>query len=347
MYDYTHPISDALEKITHSLCTLEFADHRPLYDWTCDNTPAPCHPRQIEFARLNLSYTVVSKRKLLKLVDGGHVDGWDDPRMPTLSGIRRRGYTPAAIRSFCEKIGVAKKDSVIDFAVLEHCIREDLNEKARRVMGVLNPLQVIIDNYPEDQIEEMEAQNHPQNPEMGARKVPFCREIYIERDDFLEEAPNKFHRLAPDREVRLRYAYIVKLARVVKDENGVVVEVHCTYDPETRGGNAPDGRKIKGTIHWVSARHAVAAEVRLYDRLFTEESPEAQERDFLDVINPDSLQVLANCKLEPGLAEAGPGESCQFERTGYFCLDAKASEPGKPVFNRTVTLRDSWAKLNR
>ncbi|MEN8133951.1 MAG: glutamine--tRNA ligase/YqeY domain fusion protein [Thermodesulfobacteriota bacterium] len=348
MYDYTHPVSDALENVTHSLCTLEFADHRPLYDWACDNIPVPCHPRQIEFARLNLSYTVVSKRKLRKLVDGNFVDGWDDPRMPTLSGIRRRGYTPTAIRNFCDKIGIAKKDSLIDVAVLEHCIREDLNEKAPRVMGVLRPLKVIIDNYPEDQVEEMEAQNHPQNPEMGTRKVPFCREIYIERDDFQEEAPKKFRRLAPDREVRLRYGYFIKLASVVKDENGEVTGVHCTYDPESRGGNSPDGRKVKGTIHWVSARHALDAEVRLYDRLFTVEAPEGdKDKDFLEYINPDSLEILDNCKLEPSLAEIGPEENCQFERTGYFCLDGKASEPGKPVFNRTVTLRDSWAKKNK
>jgi glutaminyl-tRNA synthetase len=348
MYDYTHPISDALENITHSLCTLEFADHRPLYDWVCDNTPVPCHPRQIEFARLNLSYTVVSKRKLRKLVDGNFVDGWDDPRMPTISGIRRRGYTATSIRNFCDKIGIAKKDSLIDVAVLEHCIREDLNEKAPRVMGVLRPLKVIIDNYPEDQVEEMEFQNHPQKPEMGTRKVPFCREIYIERGDFQEEAPKKFRRLAPDREVRLRYGYFIKLASVVKDENGEVTEVHCTYDPESRGGNSPDGRKVKGTIHWVSARHALDAEVRLYDRLFTVEAPEGdKDKDFLEQINPDSLEILKNCKLEPSLAEAKPEKNCQFERTGYFCLDAKGSKPGKPVFNRTVTLRDSWAKKNK
>ena len=348
MYDYTHPVSDALENITHSLCTLEFADHRPLYDWACDNTPVPCHPQQIEFARLNLSYTVVSKRKLRKLVDGNFVDGWDDPRMPTLSGIRRRGYTAASIRNFCDKIGVAKNDSLIDVAVLEHCIREDLNEKAPRVMGVLRPLKVIIDNYPEDQVEEMEFQNHPQKPEMGTRKVPFCREIYIERGDFQEEAPKKFRRLAPDREVRLRYGYFIKLASVVKDENGEVTEVHCTYDPESRGGNSPDGRKVKGTIHWVSARHAVDAEVRLYDRLFTVEAPEGdKDKDFLEHINPDSLEVLENCKLEPSLADIEPEANCQFERTGYFCLDAKASQPDKPVFNRTVTLRDSWAKRNK
>ena len=348
MYDYTHCLSDAIEGISHSLCTLEFQDHRPLYDWVLDTLKTDKHPRQIEFARLNLGYTIVSKRKLRELVDKNHVEGWDDPRMPTLSGIRRRGYTAAAIRNFCGKIGIAKKDSIVDMALLEHCIREDLNEKAPRVMGVLRPLKVIIDNYPEDQVEEMEAKNHPQNPEMGNRKVPFCREIYIEKTDFMEEAPNKFRRLAPNREVRLRYAYFIKLASVVKDENGEVTEVHCTYDPESRGGNSPDGRKVKGTIHWVSARHAVDAEVRLYDRLFTVEAPEAdKDKDFLEQINPDSLEILENCKLEPCLAEAKPEENCQFERTGYFCLDAKASEPGKPVFNRTVTLRDSWARKNK
>ncbi len=348
MYDYTHCLSDAIESITHSLCTLEFEDHRPLYDWVLDTLQTEKHPRQIEFARLNLSYTIVSKRKLLKLVEGGHVDGWDDPRMPSLSGIRRRGYTPAAIRSFCDKIGIAKKDSVVDMALLEHCIRDDLNEKAPRVMGVLRPLKVIIDNYPEDQVEEMKALNHPQNPEMGTRKVPFCREIYIESTDFMEEAPNKFRRLAPNREVRLRYAYFIKLAGVVKDENGEVTEVHCTYDPESRGGNSPDGRKVKGTIHWVSARHALDAEVRLYDRLFTVEAPEAdKDKEFLEHINPDSLEILKDCKLEPSLANINPEENYQFERTGYFCLDTKASDYNKPVFNRTVTLRDSWARKNK
>ena len=348
MYDYTHCLSDAIEGITHSLCTLEFEDHRPLYDWVLDTLNTEKHPRQIEFARLNLGYTIVSKRKLKKLVDENHVEGWDDPRMPTLSGIRRRGYTPEAIRNFCSKIGIAKKDSVVDMALLEHCVRDDLNEKAQRVMGVLRPLKVIIDNYPEDQVEEMKAHNHPQNPDMGTRKVTFCREIYIESTDFLEEAPNKFRRLAPNREVRLRYAYFIKLASVVKDENGEVTEVHCTYDPESRGGNSPDGRKVKGTIHWVSARHAVDAEVRLYDRLFSVEAPEAdKDKEFLEHINPDSLEILENCKLEPSLADAKPEDNCQFERTGYFCLDAKASEPGKPVFNRTVTLRDSWARMNK
>jgi len=348
MYDYTHPVSDALEKITHSLCTLEFEDHRPLYDWTCDNTPVPCHPRQIEFARLNLSYTVVSKRKLLKLVEEGHVDGWDDPRMPTLSGVRRRGYTPAAIRNFCDRIGVAKKDSVVDVALLEHCIREDLNEKAPRVMGVLDPLKLVIENYPEDQVEELEALNHPQNPAMGSRQISFCREIYIEKNDFLEEAPKKFFRLAPDREVRLRYAYFIKLSKVVKDKSGEVIEVHCTYDPDTRGGDSPDGRKVKGTIHWVSARHAIDAEVRLYDRLFTCESPDgAKEKDFMEFINPDSLKILKACKLEPDLAWANSGQNYQFERQGYFCLDPATSTLINPVFNRTVTLRDSWAKLQK
>jgi len=354
MYDYTHCLSDAIEGITHSLCTLEFEDHRPLYDWVLDTLETEKHPRQIEFARLNLGYTIVSKRKLRKLVDENHVEGWDDPRMPTLSGIRRRGYTPSAIRNFCGKIGIAKKDSVVDMALLEHCIREDLNEKAPRVMGVLRPLKVIIDNYPEDQVEEMEAKNHPQNPEMGSRKVPFCREIYIESTDFQEEAPNKFRRLAPNREVRLRYAYFIKLASVVKDENGEVTEVHCTYDPESRGGNSPDGRKVKGTIHWVSARHAIDAEIRLYDRLFTVEAPEAdKDKEFLEHINPDSLEVLGNCKLEPCLADAVPETNYQFERTGYFCLDTSRSghthiySGNKPVFNRTVTLRDSWARISK
>ena len=345
MYDYTHPISDALEQITHSLCTLEFEDHRPLYDWTLDNLPAPCHPRQIEFARLNLSFTVVSKRKLLQLVRENRVDGWDDPRMPTLSGIRRRGYTPAAIRSFCEKIGIAKKDSMVDVALLEHCIREDLNETAPRVMGVLRPLKVIITNYPEEKTEELTALNHPQRPEMGSRELPFCREIFIEQDDFLEEPPKKFFRLAPGREVRLRYAYFIRCEEVVRDEkNGEIVELHCSYDPATLGGSAPDGRKVKGTIHWVSARHAVEAEVRLYDRLFTVENPDSGEGDFKDYVNPDSLVTLTGCRLEPALAEAGPGAMFQFERQGYFCRDTTDSTPEKPVFNRTVTLRDSWEK---
>ncbi|MBU1405806.1 MAG: glutamine--tRNA ligase/YqeY domain fusion protein [Proteobacteria bacterium] len=342
MYDYTHPISDALEGITHSLCTLEFADHRPLYDWTLDNLPVPCHPRQIEFARLNLSYTVVSKRKLLQLVNDGHVSGWDDPRMPTLSGIRRRGYTPAALRSFCDKIGVAKKDSMVDVALLEHCVREDLNETAIRVMGVLAPLKVVITNYPEGRTEDLPAQNHPQKPEMGERTVPFSREIYIEREDFMEEPAKKFFRLAPGREVRLRYAYFIKCEKVIKDEaSGEIIELHCTYDPATLGGSAPDGRKVKGTIHWVSAAHGVVAEVRLYDRLFTEENPDAGDADFKTFVNPESLVVLRDCLVEPSLANAQPGSHYQFERQGYFCVDSKDSMDGRPVFNRTVTLRDN------
>jgi glutaminyl-tRNA synthetase len=345
MYDYTHPISDALEGITHSLCTLEFADHRPLYDWTLDNLPVPCHPRQIEFARLNLSYTVVSKRKLLQLVNEGHVSGWDDPRMPTLSGIRRRGYTPAALRSFCDKIGVAKKDSTVDVALLEHCVRDDLNESAVRVMGVLAPLKVVITNYPAERTENLTAQNHPQKPELGERQVPFGREVYIEREDFMEEPAKKFFRLAPGREVRLRYAYFIKCEKVVKDATtGEIIELHCTYDPETLGGSAPDGRKVKGTIHWVSAAHGVPAEVRLYDRLFTEENPDAGEADFKTFVNPESLLVLKDCLVEPSLVNAKPGSHYQFERQGYFCVDSLDSQDGKPVFNRTVTLRDTWEK---
>jgi len=345
MYDYTHPISDALEGITHSLCTLEFADHRPLYDWTLDNLPVPCHPRQIEFARLNLSYTVVSKRKLLQLVNDGHVSGWDDPRMPTLSGIRRRGYTPAALRSFCEKIGVAKKDSMVDVALLEHCVREDLNETAVRVMGVLAPLKVVITNYPEGSTENLTAQNHPQQPELGERAVPFGREVYIEREDFMEDPAKKFFRLAPGREVRLRYAYFIKCEKVIKDEaTGEIIELHCTYDPATLGGSAPDGRKVKGTIHWVSAAHGVPAKVRLYDRLFTAENPDAGEANFKTFVNPESLLVLNDCLVEPSLANAKPGSHYQFERQGYFCVDSLDSKDGKPVFNRTVTLRDTWEK---
>ncbi|ADH85212.1 glutamine--tRNA ligase/YqeY domain fusion protein [Desulfurivibrio alkaliphilus] len=347
MYDFTHPISDALEGVTHSLCTLEFADHRPLYDWILDNLPVPCRPRQIEFARLNLAYTVVSKRKLLQLVNEGFVQGWNDPRMPTLSGIRRRGYPPEAIRDFCRRIGLAKKDSLVDVGLLEHCVREQLNETAPRVMGVLEPLKVVITNYPEGQTEELTGQNHPQKPEFGTRPLPFSREIYIERRDFMEEPVKKFFRLAPGREVRLRYAYFIKCEEVVKDEAGEVVELRCTYDPATLGGNAPDGRKVKGTIHWVAAAQAVRAEVRLYDRLFTVESPEkaaADGADFKDFVNPDSLVALENCLLEPALAEAQPDQPYQFERQGYFCLDAKDSTPERPVFNRTATLRDTWSR---
>jgi glutaminyl-tRNA synthetase len=348
MYDYAHPISDALEGITHSICTLEFEDHRPLYDWTLDNLPVPCHPQQIEFARLNLSYTVMSKRKLLKLVNEGHVAGWDDPRMPTLAGMRRRGYPAAAIRNFCERIGVGKRENLVDLALLEYCVREDLNRRAPRVMGVLRPLKVVLDNYPEGRVEELEAVNNPEDPAAGSRKVPFSRELYLEREDFLEEPPRKFFRLAPGREVRLRYAYFIKCVGVVKDAAGEVVELHCTYDPETRGGYAPDGRQVKATLHWVSASHAVPAEVRLYDRLFTRPEPGAEHGgDFLADINPRSLEVLPSCRLEPSLAGAAPGSFYQFERQGYFCADPKDSAPGGLVFNRTVTLKDPWAKLQQ
>ncbi len=346
MYDFTHPISDALEGITHSLCTLEFEYHRPLYDWVLDHITISCHPRQIEFARLNLSYTVVSKRKLLKLVNENVVSGWDDPRMPTLSGIRRRGYTPAAIRYFCYRIGVARKDSTVEVELLEHCLRDDLNENAPRVLGVLDPLKVVISNYPEELEEDLPAANHPKRPEMGERKIPFSREIYIERGDFMEEPVKKFKRLAPGREVRLRYAYFITCEEVIKDDNGVVVELRCSYDPETRGGNAPDGRKVKGTIHWVSARHAVPAEVRLYDRLFTRPDPEG-DGDFLGCVNPDSLTVMTDSRLEPSLAAARPGENYQFERNGYFCLDSGDSTRKRLVFNRTVTLRDTWNSRRR
>jgi glutaminyl-tRNA synthetase len=347
MYDFAHCVSDAIEKITHSLCTLEFEDHRPLYDWFLETLQTECHPQQIEFARLNLTYTVMSKRKLLQLVDENRVAGWSDPRMLTISGLRRRGYTPASIRRFCEIIGISKKDSRIDMGVLENCIREDLNENAPRALAVLNPLKVIIDNYPEDLVEEMEAKNHPQNPAMGSRMVPFCREIYIEREDFMEEPPKKFFRMAPGREVRLRFAYLVTCDRVIKDEaTGEVVEIHCTYDPQSKGGNAPDGRKVKATMHWVSARHGVNAKVRLYDRLFSTENPEENKAvDFKENLNPNSLQELSDCVLEPSLAEAAPGTHFQFERQGYFFTDPVDSKQGAPVFNRTVGLRDTWEKV--
>jgi glutaminyl-tRNA synthetase len=347
MYDYAHPISDALEGITHSVCTLEFEDHRVLYDWLLDHVPAPCHPQQIEFARLNLSYTVLSKRKLIKLVQEGHVKGWDDPRMPTISGMRRRGYPPEAIRAFCERIGVAKRENLVDLALLEYCVREDLNRRAPRVMGVLRPLKVVIDNYPADRVEELEAVNNPEDPAMGTRQVPFSRVLYIERDDFMEEPPKKFYRLAPGREVRLRYAYFIKCVEVVKDAASEVVELHCTYDPATRGGYAPDGRQVKATLHWVSAAHALTAEVRLYDRLLTQANPaEDKEEDFKARLNPKSLEVLSPCYLEPSLAGAAAGSFCQFERQGYFCVD-QDSAPGALVFNRTVTLRDPWAKIKQ
>jgi glutaminyl-tRNA synthetase len=350
MYDFTHCLSDSIEGITHSLCTLEFENNRPLYDWVLDNVDAPCHPRQIEFARLNLSYTVLSKRKLIQLVEAGHVGGWNDPRMPTICGLRRRGYTPGSIRNFCDRIGLAKRDSVVDVALLEYSIREDLNQRAPRVMGVLRPLKVVIENYPAGQVDELEAVNNPEDPRAGVRNVPFSREIYIEREDFMENPPKKFFRLGPGREVRLRYAFFVVCTGVIKDEKtGEVIELRCTYDPATRGGDAPDGRKVKATLHWVSAAHAVDAEVRLYDRLFSKANPDEKEagKTYKDFLNPGALEVLRGCKLEPCLADVGPGYFCQFERMGYFCVDAKDSKPGALVFNRTVTLRDAWAKLQQ
>ncbi len=346
MYDFTHGLSDALEGITHSICTLEFEDHRPLYDWFLDVLQTPCHPQQIEFARLNLSHTVMSKRKLLSLVERGLVNGWDDPRMPTLSGLRRRGYTPEAIRAFCERIGVAKRDSTADIALLEYCIREDLNRRAPRVMAVLRPLRLVIDNYPEGETEEMEAVNNPEDTSMGTRKVPFSKVLYIERDDFREEPPKKFFRLAPGREVRLRYAYYVTCVDVVKDEQGEVVEVHCTYDPATRGGGSPDGRRVKATLHWVSAAHAIPAEVRLYDHLFAQADPNdvPEGENFTAALNPHSLETLTSCQVEPSLAGTESGSRYQFERQGYFCADPDTT-PDRLVFNRTVPLRDTWAKI--
>jgi glutaminyl-tRNA synthetase len=349
MYDFAHCLSDSLEGITHSICTLEFEDHRPLYDWFLD-VLGVYHPQQIEFARLNLSYTVLSKRKLIQLVQEGVVSGWDDPRMPTISGLRRRGYTPESIRTFCERIGVAKRDSVVDMALLEHCVREDLNKRAPRVMGVLRPLKMVITNYPEDATEELEAVNNPEDPSMGTRTVPFCRELYIERDDFREDPPKQYHRLAPGREVRLRYGYYVTCVDVVKDPvTGEIREIHCVYDPATRGGWSPDGRKVKGTIHWVSARHALKAQVRLYDRLFTKENPSDTEpgKTFLDYLNPNSLEVLQECRVEPSLREAPAGRQFQFERLGYFCVDSRDSTPEGLVFNRIVSLKDSWAKIEK
>jgi glutaminyl-tRNA synthetase len=345
MYDFTHPVSDALEEITHSLCTLEFEDHRPLYDWVLNQLPVPCHPQQIEFARLNLSYTVMSKRKLLRLVQGGHVSGWDDPRLPTIAGMRRRGYPPAAIRNFCERIGVAKRDSIVDMALLEHTLREDLNDNAPRALAVLRPLKVVLTNYPEGEVEKFDAPNHPNQPAMGSRQVPFTRELFIEQEDFMEEPSGKFFRLAPGKEVRLRFAYLITCREVIKDSNGEIVELRCTYDPATRGGSTPDGRKVKGTIHWVSAAHALGAEVRLYDRLFAVENPAAaKDGDFLDHLNHNSLQILSDCQLELSLAAAAPGSRFQFERQGYFCLDTDSGSE-RLIFNRIVTLRDSWAKI--
>jgi glutaminyl-tRNA synthetase len=344
MYDFAHGQSDSIEGVTHSLCSLEYEDHRPLYDWFLDELDV-YHPRQIEFARLNLNYTVMSKRKLLQLVRDGHVRGWDDPRMPTLSGMRRRGYTPEAIRDFSNRIGVAKNDSIVDIALLEHCVRQDLNLRASRRMVVLNPLKVVIENYPEDLVEQMEAVNNPEDASMGTRQVPFSRVLYIEHDDFREDPPKKFFRLAPGREVRLRYAYFIKCEEAIKDENGEVVELRCTYDPATRGGDAPDGRKVKATLHWVSAAHAIPVEVRMYDRLFSEPDPDAGE-DFLSSLNPHSLELLRGCMAEPGLADAQPGNRYQFERQGYFCVDPD-STAGRLFFNQTVALKDTWAKIEQ
>jgi glutaminyl-tRNA synthetase len=346
MYDFAHCLSDSIEKITHSICTLEFENNRPLYDWFLEALNVEDRPQQIEFARLNLSYTVLSKRKLIELVEMGIVNGWDDPRMPTLSGMRRRGYPPEAIRDFCERIGVAKNDSLVDMALLENCIRESLNDKALRVLAVLRPLRVVIDNYPEGQVDEFDCPYHPKNPEMGSRKVPFSRVLYIEQEDFMENPPKKFYRLAPGREVRLRYGYFIKCVNVVKNpETGAVVELHCTYDPETRSGFAPDGRKVDATIHWVSAAHGVPVEVRLYDRLFRVADPLTTTSDFMEHLNPGSIETLRSCRVEPSLGDATPGSAFQFERMGYFCLDAVDSSVGSLVFNRTVTLRDAWAKI--
>jgi len=361
MYDWAHGFEDSIETVTHSICTLEFENHRPLYDWfidavnegRTDDGSGPWgkkihHPQQIEFARLNLTYTVMSKRKLLNLVQEHLVSGWDDPRMPTISGIKRRGYSPEAIREFCRRIGVNKFNSTVDIALLEHCLREDLNKTSPRVMAVLRPLKVVIDNYPEDQVEELDAINNPEDPSAGTRKVPFSRELYIEQEDFMEEPPKKFFRLAPGREVRLRYAYFITCTEVVKDKDGDILELHCAYDPATRGGDAPDGRKVKSTLHWVSAHHAIEAEVRLYDYLFTKENPDdvSEGEDFKSNLNPNSLEVLNSCRIEPSLAQAKSFSRYQFERLGYFCVDPDSTE-GKPIFNRTVGLRDTWAKIQK
>ncbi|MDD5678122.1 MAG: glutamine--tRNA ligase/YqeY domain fusion protein [Kiritimatiellae bacterium] len=348
MYDFAHCLSDSIEGITHSICTLEFEVHRPLYDWILDRLKTPCHPQQIEFARLNLTYTVMSKRKLQELVAAKVVSGWDDPRMPTLAGMRRRGYTSEGIREFCRRVGVTKVNSLSDFALLEHCIRDDLNKRSLRVMGVLNPLRVIIDNYPEGQEETFEAQNNPENPTAGTRQIPFSRVLFIEREDFMEDPPKKFFRLAPGREVRLRNACFIKCERMVKDPaTGAIVELHCTYDPQTRGGNAPDGRKVKATLHWVSAAHALEVEVRLYDRLFTKENPadEGDGTNFKQHLNPDSLKTIT-AYVEPSLKGAQPGNRCQFERIGYFCVDPDSTK-AKLIFNRTITLQDIWAKIRK
>jgi glutaminyl-tRNA synthetase len=348
MYDFTHPVSDALEEITHSICTLEFADHRPLYDWVLDNVSIPCHPQQIEFSRLNLEYTVMSKRKLTELVDEGHVEGWDDPRMPTIAGMRRRGFSASSVRDFCNRIGVSKSENTVEMGVLENCIREDLNVRAPRRMAVLRPLKVVITSYPPDAVEQLEVANHPQDASMGTRKLAFSGELYIDQDDFMEEPPKGFKRLVPGGEVRLRNAYVIRCDEVIKDAHGEVIELHCSHDPATLGAN-PEGRKVKGVIHWVSVRHAVSAEVRLYDRLFSHPTPDsaAEGKSYKDYLNLDSLKTLTQCRLEPDLANAVAGESVQFEREGYFCLDGKDSAAGAPVFNRTVTLRDTWAKIER
>ncbi|UCE42457.1 MAG: glutamine--tRNA ligase/YqeY domain fusion protein [Candidatus Aminicenantes bacterium] len=347
-YDWAHGQSDSIEGITHSICTLEFEDHRPLYNWFLEQL-AVHHPQQIEFARLNLTYTVMSKRKLLQLVEEGHVSGWDDPRMPTISGLRKRGYTPESIRNFCDRIGLAKRESTVDIALLEHCLREDLNKNAPRVMAVLRPLRVIIDNYPESQVEMLDAENNPEDPSAGSRKIPFCHELYIEQDDFREDPPKKFFRLAPGREVRLKHAYYIKCEKVIKDsQTGEIVRLHCTYDPETKGGWSKDGRMVRGTLHWVSVPQAIPAEVRLYDHLFLREDPTDEEGgDWLTALNPKSLEILHPCQVEPSLADAKPGDRYQFLRKGYFCKDSGDSSPGKPVFNRTATLRDTWARIEK
>lgn len=348
MYDYTHPISDALEGVTHSICTLEFADHRPLYDWALDNVSAPCHPQQIEFSRLNLEYTVMSKRKLTELVSEGYVEGWDDPRMPTIAGMRRRGYTPASIRDFCARIGVSKSENTVEMGVLENCVREDLNANAPRRMAVLHPLKVVITDYQPNRVEHLEVANHPQDATRGSRVLAFTSELYIDRSDFMEDPPKGFKRLVPGGEVRLRHAYVIRCNEVVKDAHGQVIELHCSHDAATLGAN-PEGRKVKGVIHWVSARFGVAAEVRLYDRLFIDAAPDTAREggDYKDCLNPDSLRTLTGCILESELDKAAPGESFQFEREGYFCVDSRHSIPHALVFNRTVTLRDSWAKIEQ
>ncbi len=349
LYDFTHGLSDALEGVTHSLCTLEFEDHRPLYEWILAEVSAPCLPRQIEFSRLNLRYTVLSKRRLIQLVEEGHVNGWDDPRMLTLSGLRRRGYPPSAIRLFCKRIGISKSENNIEMSVLEDCAREELDKTAPRAMAVLHPLKVVITNYPEDKTEEFEPARHPKNPDMGTRKVPFSREIYIDQDDFREDPPPKYFRLAPGKEVRLRFAYVIRCEEVIYDSSGKVIELHCTYDQATRSGAKAEGRKVKGIIHWVSIQHSVPVEVRLYDRLFVNPSPGSDDPggNFLNDLNPDSIETVTSCRVEPGLLKAEPEDIYQFERVGYFCVDSKESRPEALVFNRTVTLRDTWAKLEQ